>query len=242
MKRIFSIFFIGFLAFSLSLPLSCKEKIQVTTGYKVVCRECGTTIREETDRKTVPSSEKKIWELEIIKGLCDECRAKETEKSDEDKAFEERIAQAKAQQNKSESSDSSTTSSGSANSAQSSNTISSAEQEMNDYYSALGAVAEKFEPYTTNYGTPISNIPDSLWNELWELNIKIERCAETNPGVSGGDKTLALMGAINHLTYVCFGVGDDDAAKAYYLILNHYPNSPHRSDAMKALSEMGYDF
>ncbi len=97
MKRISSIFFIGLLVFMLSLPLSCKKEIQVATGYKVVCKTCEKVIEDKTEKRSISASEKDKKKVEIKKALCDDCKAKEAE---EDKAFEERIAQAKAQQNK----------------------------------------------------------------------------------------------------------------------------------------------
>ncbi len=196
MKTILSIFFIGILAFVLSLPQGCNKRKQATTDYRVVCENCEKVIEDKKGSRSFPTS----------------------------------------------SSSAGDTSSNSNSSASNSTRASSnAEQKMNEYYSAMASLADEFESYIDNRD-PFSETPLSLWDELFNLNSSILDFAEDNPGVSGGDDTLYLMGSTNYLLYDFYDIGGYEAAMAYYLLVINYPNSFYRSDAIQALSELEYGF
>lgn len=68
-----------FLAISI---LGCGfDLIEVQSGEKVVCSECGKVIRSDIQTRQVPAREAAGYTVREIKELCDDCKKKQAEKT-----------------------------------------------------------------------------------------------------------------------------------------------------------------
>lgn len=62
--------------------LGCGQKmVEVQSGERVICSECGKVIRSDIETRQVPSTEASQYTVREIKEKCSECLAKEAERT-----------------------------------------------------------------------------------------------------------------------------------------------------------------